>query len=186
MAVQLMILFYCTNTPKWVRVQCYLVIVAQYPAETLHVWPNHLPPEILIRHVHVKLGLVVSLLPALLPQPAAHVDDTVLKTKLTQVYNFVTAASRDVCKTANQYVWHAIQSQIADHTSWPSYSWLNLWVTTKRCPMTNLNLPLESQHLCWALQSVELVLNIKSLLLFWTSETVAKLHHDRPWINNKS
>ncbi len=53
---------------------CYLVIVAQNPAETLHVWLNHPPPEILIGHVHVKLGLVVSLLPAFLPQPAAHAD----------------------------------------------------------------------------------------------------------------
>lgn len=49
----------------------YLVIVAQHPAETLHVRLNHLPPEVLVRHVHVELGLVVPLLPALLPQPAA-------------------------------------------------------------------------------------------------------------------
>lgn len=60
----------------------YLVIVAQYPAETLHVRLDHLPPEILICRVHVKLVLVVPLLPAFLPQPAGHKGVVTLTQKI--------------------------------------------------------------------------------------------------------
>lgn len=72
------IVFYENINKATEGVECYLVIVAQHPAETLHVRPNHLPPEILICHFHIKLGLVVSLLPALLPQPAAHMNMVIL------------------------------------------------------------------------------------------------------------
>lgn len=51
------------------HVGAYLVIVAKNPTETLHVRADHLPPEILVHHVHIKLVLVISLFPALLPQP---------------------------------------------------------------------------------------------------------------------
>lgn len=48
----------------------YLVIVAKNPTETLHIGADHLPPEVLVHHIHIKLVLVISLFPALLPQPA--------------------------------------------------------------------------------------------------------------------
>ena len=48
----------------------YLVVVPQDPAQALHIGPDHLALEVLVVGVDVKLGLVVSLLPAILPQPA--------------------------------------------------------------------------------------------------------------------
>lgn len=74
----------------------YLVIVAQYPAETLHVRLDHLPPEILICRVHVKLVLVVPLLPAFLPQPAGHKGVVTLTQKIELTSSPTALTKKDI------------------------------------------------------------------------------------------
>lgn len=64
----------------------HLVIVAKNPTETLHIRPDHLPPEVLVHHVHIKLVLVISLFPAFLPQPAAQRQRLFTEDQLTQAF----------------------------------------------------------------------------------------------------
>lgn len=48
----------------------YLIVVSKNPAEALYVSLDHLSTKFIIGLIHVKLGFVVPLLPACLPQPA--------------------------------------------------------------------------------------------------------------------
>lgn len=52
--------------------KAYLVVVSQHPAQSFHIGLDHFLSEGFIRHVHIEFGFVVTLLPAILPQPETH------------------------------------------------------------------------------------------------------------------